>query len=185
MLPAKLITAPPFPPPRTQSRCAHQWWSRDHSLADTGKGQGGKCKSWLLLIMFVMTMSSIIGLLKRSATTAQGYIFQRIQFSEVSQKLGHRYSRSHGRRVSSDCLALTAHVSSASPSKVWLQWAESIKFMQLKISLTFRRKQAKEKQNTSIEQIEKNTAFLSFPCSQCFSLGTWSKHFKNSGFQTS
>lgn len=35
--------------------------------------------------MLVMTMSSIIGLLKCSATTAQGYIFQRIQFSEVSQ----------------------------------------------------------------------------------------------------
>lgn len=146
MLPAKLITAPPFPPPHTQSRCVHQWWSRDHSLADTGKGQGGKCKSWLLLIMFVMTMSSIIGFLKCSATTAQGYIFQRIQFSEVSQKLGHHYSHSYGKRVSSDCLALTVHVSSASPSKAWLQWVKSIKFMQPKISLTFRRKQAKENQ---------------------------------------
>lgn len=185
MLPAKLITAHPSPPPHTESRCVHQWWSRDHSLADTGKGQGGKCKSWLLLIMFVVTMSSIIGLLKCSATTAQGYIFQRIQFSEVSQKLGHHYSHSHGRRVSSDCLALTAHISSESPSKVWLRWVKSIKFMQLKISLTFRGKQAKEKQNTSIEQIGKNTAFLSSPGSQCFSQGTRSKHFKNSGFQTS
>jgi len=57
--------------------------------------------------------------------------------------------------------------------------------MQLKISLTFRRKQAKEKQNTSIEQIGKNTAFLPFPYSWYFSLGTSSKHLKNSGFQTS
>lgn len=185
MLPAKLITAPSFPPPHTQSRCEHQWWSGDHSLADAGKGQGGKCKSWLLLIMFVMTVSSIMGLLKCSATTAQGYIFQRIQFSEVSQKLGHHCSHSHEKRVSSDCLALTVHVSATSPSKTWLQQVKSITFMQLKISLTFRRKQAKEKQNTSIEQTGKNTAFLPFPRSWYLSLGTWSKHFKNSGFQTS
>lgn len=105
----------------------------------------------------MLIMSSIICVLKCSATTAQAYIFQRIQFSEVSQKPGHHYSHSHGRRVSSDFLALTVHRVSASPSQAWLQWVKSIKFMQLKISLTFRRKQAKEKQNTSTEQIGKNS----------------------------
>lgn len=185
MLPAKLITAPPFPPPHTQSRCVHQWWSRDHSLADTGKGQGGKCKSWLLLIMFVMTMSSIIGLLKCSATTAQGYIFQRIQFSEVSQKLGHHYSHSHGRRVSSDCLALAVHISSASPSKAWLQWVKSLKFMQLKISLTFRRQQAKEKENTSIEQIGKKHSISAISLLLVFFTGDMVKTLKKSRLSNS
>lgn len=112
MLPAELITAPPFPL-HTRSHIVHS----SGGPQTTAKGQGGKCKSWLLLIMLLMTMSSIICVLKCSATAAQGYIFQRIQFSEVSQKLGHHYSHSRGRRASSDFLALTVPRVSASPSQ--------------------------------------------------------------------
>lgn len=177
MLPAELIT---LSPPHTP--CAQHWWSSDHGSAGTGKGQGGQCKSWLLLIMLVMTMSSIMCVLKCSATTAQGCIFQRIQFTEVSQKLGHLLL-TWEEGFSSDSLALTVPRVSASLSQAWLQWVKSIKFMQQKILLTFRRKQ--EKQSTSIEQIGKNTLLLPFPWSWYFSLGTWPKHFKNSSSQAS